>query len=203
MEAINDMFDKDSLDRLFEELRGEFELETDWEAIQRDAHLALAYADVGFLSDRRQVLDSRSVDFVERHSSLLEGLETDTERRDATRQSIDLTTLADMTYAEIEALYGEEIAINAGILNDADALVPTSEQLAKASPTVEVIPDWVTAWQVGAVNIPAQSAVEKVRVEVVLDSDIVQFFQNLDPNWVTRLNRFLRVVIFRHSPAPD
>ena len=30
MEAINDMFDKDSLDRLFEELRGEFELETDW-----------------------------------------------------------------------------------------------------------------------------------------------------------------------------
>ena len=29
------MFDKDSLDRLFEELRDEFELETDWEEIQR------------------------------------------------------------------------------------------------------------------------------------------------------------------------
>ena len=28
------MFDKDSLDRLFEELRDEFELETDWEEIQ-------------------------------------------------------------------------------------------------------------------------------------------------------------------------
>ncbi len=35
------MFDKDSLDRLFEELRDEFELETDWEDIQHDAHLAV------------------------------------------------------------------------------------------------------------------------------------------------------------------
>ena len=62
------MFDKDSLDRLFEELRDEFELETDWEEIQRDAHLAVAYADSGVLDDQKGALDSRIVEFVERHN---------------------------------------------------------------------------------------------------------------------------------------
>jgi hypothetical protein len=62
------MFDKDSLDRLFEELRDEFELETDWEEIQRDAHLAVAYADAGVLDDQSGALDSRIIDYVARHN---------------------------------------------------------------------------------------------------------------------------------------
>ena len=62
------MFDKDSLDRLFEELRDEFELETDWEDIQHDAHLAVAYADAGVLDDQLGSLDSRIVDIVQRHN---------------------------------------------------------------------------------------------------------------------------------------
>lgn len=62
------MFDKASLDRLFEELRDEFELETDWEEIQRDAHLAVAYADAGVLDDRREDLDARILDYVARHN---------------------------------------------------------------------------------------------------------------------------------------
>ena len=61
------MFDKASLDQLFEELRDEFELETDWEEIQRDAHLAVAYADAGVLDDQKGALDSRIVEFVQRH----------------------------------------------------------------------------------------------------------------------------------------
>ncbi len=61
------MFDKDSLDRLFIELRDEFELETDWEEIQRDAHLAVAYADAGVLGDQQGALDSRVVEYVTRH----------------------------------------------------------------------------------------------------------------------------------------
>ncbi len=62
------MFDKDSLDRLFEELRDEFELETDWEEIQRDAHLAVAYADAGVLDDQSGALDTRVIDYVVRHN---------------------------------------------------------------------------------------------------------------------------------------
>ena len=44
-EAI--MFDKSSLDALFEELRDEYELEPDWEDIQRAAHLGVARSDAG------------------------------------------------------------------------------------------------------------------------------------------------------------
>ncbi len=62
------MFDKDSLDRLFGELRDEFELETDWEDIQHDAHLAVAYADAGVLDDQLGSLDSRIVEIVQRHN---------------------------------------------------------------------------------------------------------------------------------------
>ena len=41
------MFDKQSLDNLFDELRDLYELEPDWEEIQRDAHLGVARLDGG------------------------------------------------------------------------------------------------------------------------------------------------------------
>lgn len=41
------MFDKQSLDALLEELRDEYELEADWEEIQRAAHLGVARSDAG------------------------------------------------------------------------------------------------------------------------------------------------------------
>jgi hypothetical protein len=62
------MFDKQSLDALFDELRDEYELEPDWEEIQRDAHLAVAYADSGVLDDRKGSLDPRVIPYVERHN---------------------------------------------------------------------------------------------------------------------------------------
>ena len=58
------MFDRNSLDTLFDELRDEYELEPDWEDIQRDAHLAVARHDAGMpLGD----IDSRVVPFVEKY----------------------------------------------------------------------------------------------------------------------------------------
>ena len=41
------MFDKSSLDALFEELRDQYELEPEWEDIQRAAHLGVARSDAG------------------------------------------------------------------------------------------------------------------------------------------------------------
>ena len=41
------MFDKKSLDAMFAELRDAYELEPDWEEIQRAAHLGIARADGG------------------------------------------------------------------------------------------------------------------------------------------------------------
>ena len=59
------MFDRDSLEALLEELRDEWELEPDWEEIQRAAHLGVARADAGVeLGD----LDSRVVALIDKHN---------------------------------------------------------------------------------------------------------------------------------------
>ena len=59
------MFDKTSLDALLEELRDEYELESDWEEIQRDAHLGVARADAGVgLGD----IDARVAPLIEKHN---------------------------------------------------------------------------------------------------------------------------------------
>ena len=61
----NRMFDKDSLDSLFDELRDQYELEPDWEEIQRDAHLGVARLDGGVeIGD----LDPRVAEMVTRHN---------------------------------------------------------------------------------------------------------------------------------------
>ena len=62
------MFDRDSLNAMFEELRDEYELEPDWENIQRDAHLGVAYADSGMLEECRAQLDSRVLAYIDQHN---------------------------------------------------------------------------------------------------------------------------------------
>ena len=60
------MFNKQSLDNMFDELRDEYELEPDWEDIQRAAHLGVARSDAGVaLGD----LDSRVIPYIEKHNS--------------------------------------------------------------------------------------------------------------------------------------
>ena len=62
------MFDRDSLDIMFVELRDEYELEPDWEDIQRDAHLGVAFAASGMLDDRRVDLDDRVLTFIDKYN---------------------------------------------------------------------------------------------------------------------------------------
>ena len=58
------MFEQQSLNAMFDELRDEFELEPDWEDIQRSAHLGVARSDAGVpLGD----VDSRVIPFIEKH----------------------------------------------------------------------------------------------------------------------------------------
>ena len=109
--------------------------------------------------------------------------------------------VANLTYVEVEALYGEEIAINVGIAKDPDASIPTDEELAQARPAIEVDPELVKAHRAGRIKMPPRPPVTKCSEEIILDSDIVDFFEHLDPHWQkSRLNDFLRVVIFKRHP---
>ena len=58
------MFDKNSLDSLLEELRDSYELEYDWEDIQKVAHVAIARSDAGVTLEG---IDTRVVELVEKH----------------------------------------------------------------------------------------------------------------------------------------
>ena len=58
------MFDKPSLDALFDELRREYELESDWEDIQKDAHLGVARSDADVPLGN---IDHRVVPLIEKH----------------------------------------------------------------------------------------------------------------------------------------
>ena len=59
------MFDKKSLDAMFDELRDNYELEPDWEEIQREAHLGIARADGGVELGN---LDSRVLEVLNKHN---------------------------------------------------------------------------------------------------------------------------------------
>jgi len=59
------MFNKQSLDTMFQELSDEYELEPAWEDVQRAAHLGVARSDAGVpLGD----LDSRVIPALQKHS---------------------------------------------------------------------------------------------------------------------------------------
>ena len=109
--------------------------------------------------------------------------------------------VANLTFVEIEAIYGEETAICVGIAKDPDTWVPTDEAFEQMRPAIDVEPEWVEAHRAGRIKMPPRPPVTKVKEEIVLDSDIVDFFEHLDPHWQKgRLNDFLHVVIFKRHP---
>ncbi len=60
------MYDKKSLDALFSDLRNAYELEPDWEDIERAAHLAVAYSDAG-VDLKVKKIDTRVAKLVKKH----------------------------------------------------------------------------------------------------------------------------------------
>ena len=55
--------------------------------------------------------------------------------------------LSNMTFAEIEALYGEEAAIQAGIAADPDTFELDAEWFKRARPAREAHPEFVERWE--------------------------------------------------------
>ena len=62
---MSQAFDKQSLDRLFDELRLEFSASPDYESLVRDAHVAVALSDAG--APLGESVDSRVAALVDKH----------------------------------------------------------------------------------------------------------------------------------------
>ena len=101
-----------------------------------------------------------------------------------------------LTFAEIEAKYGEEVAINAGIAADPDAFELDEEWFAKARPASEVMPEFVERWRKARANGEIRM---RGFVMVEIDVDLAQHFQNgggEGDDWNKRLNDTLRKAVF-------
>ncbi len=71
----------------------------------------------------------------------------DHETNDHEPDLADLPDLTGMTFHEIEAKYGEEVAINAGIAADPDTFELTPEWFKRARPAIEVMPELVERYR--------------------------------------------------------
>ncbi len=105
--------------------------------------------------------------------------------------------IAGMSFAQIEAIYGEEIAINVGIATDPDAWIPTDAEWAQARPAIEVDPNLVKSWRAGRFRGPA-----KEYCTIPLDHDLVDRLRKSGPDWHTRLNDILRQALFNPTAKP-
>ena len=102
-----------------------------------------------------------------------------------------------MTFREIEAKYGEEVAINAGIAADPDTWELTDGS--DLRPAAEVFPHIVEAYRRGKLGRRTrgrQRAPLKVPVSLRLDPDVVEHFRATGRGWQTRINDTLRQAAF-------
>ena len=106
---------------------------------------------------------------------------------------VDLTG---MTFKEVEAKYGEEAAIHAGIAADPDTW---DFDMSRARPAAEVLPELVERYereQAEQRKRGPQKAPTKEHISLRLDADLVEHFRNSGRGWQTRLNAMLRRSVF-------
>ena len=71
----------------------------------------------------------------------------------AYQQKIKELAALELDFVEIEAVYGEDVAIDVGIARDPDCPELTSEEIAQMRPAVEVCPEIVMAYRRGELRI--------------------------------------------------
>ena len=108
---------------------------------------------------------------------------------DLDRERIAEIAATDMTFQEIEAIYGEEAAIQVGIARDPDNPEWTDEDFARARPAAEVLPGLVERHRR---TRGKQKAPTKVHLNIRLDADVVARLREDGEGWQTRLNDILR-----------
>ena len=75
---------------------------------------------------------------------------------DLTQEQIDEVAAGDLTFDEVEAKYGEDIAIRVGAARDPDNPELTAEDFATMRPATEVVPELVEAYRRGEIKMPGE-----------------------------------------------
>lgn len=104
--------------------------------------------------------------------------------------TFDELVASKMTEIEIEAHYGQDIAINVGIARDPEDAYWWADW-SKARPASEVVPHLVEAHRRREVKWPAKGI-----VELRIDYDILDHFRKDGGDWESRLNDTLRMAVF-------
>ena len=99
----------------------------------------------------------------------------------------------DLPFADIKAMYGEEVAIYAGIARDPDNPECTDDDFARARPAIEVDMELAEQWRRAQGK---QKRPVKQQVSIRLDADVAEHFRAGGPGWQTRLNDTLRRAVF-------
>ena len=71
----------------------------------------------------------------------------------AYQQKIEELAALELDFVEIEAVYGEDVAIDVGIARDPDCPELTAEDFAQMRPAIEVCPEIVMAYRRGELRI--------------------------------------------------
>lgn len=125
-----------------------------------------------------------------------------TKEPDSTTQQFSELVASELTFSEIAAEHGEEIAINVGIARDPDNPEWTAETLARSRPAIEVHPHLVAQ---DLRRRRQQEGLNKWEVSVELDIELLAHFLDGGPGWQGRINDALRQAVnetAEGSPLP-
>ena len=111
---------------------------------------------------------------------------------DLTAKQIDEIAATAMTFDEVEAKYGEDLAIRVGAARDPDNPELTAGDFAQMRPAVEVVPHVLEAYRRARGK---QKAASKEEVTLRLDADVMAHFRQSGKGWQTRLNDTLRKAV--------
>ena len=116
-----------------------------------------------------------------------------------TQEQIDEIATTDMTFDQVEAKYGEDIAIRVGIARDPDTKELTAEDFARMRPAIESFPDLVAD---SIRRKCKENPAGRSYTTVLIDNDLLQhFLDEAGQDWYVRLNHTLRKAVFGSESA--